>query len=43
MGKVQLNKDLSKEDVENIYAFLNSLTGNLSKDIITVPILPPSN
>ncbi len=43
MGKVQLGKDLSKEDVEDIYAFLKSLTGTLSDDIKTIPILPSKN
>ena len=43
MGKIQLGKNLSKEDVEDIFAFLKSLTGELSKDIITVPILPSKN
>ncbi len=40
MGKVQLGKELSKEDIDDIYAFLNSLTGQLSQDIKTLPILP---
>ena len=40
MGKVQLGKDLSKTQVEDIEAFLKSLTGKLSQDIITLPIMP---
>jgi cytochrome c peroxidase len=40
MGKVQLGKDLSKQQVEDIEAFLKSLTGTLSEDMITVPIMP---
>lgn len=33
MGKLQLNKDLSDEDLNAIVAFLNSLTGELPSDI----------
>jgi len=40
MGKVQLGKDLSKQQVEDIEAFLKSLTGDLSQDMKTVPIMP---
>ena len=40
MGKVQLGKDLSKQQVEDIEAFLKSLTGDLSEDMKTVPIMP---
>jgi len=40
MGKVQLGKDLSEEDLSDIYSFLTSLNGKLSEDIITVPLLP---
>lgn len=29
MGKAQLNKDLSAEEVNNIVAFLHSLTGKI--------------
>jgi len=43
MGKVQLGKNLSQEDIDDIYSFLKSLTGKLSKDVITVPILPGLN
>ena len=43
MAKVQLGKDLSKEDIEDIYAFLKSLTGELSEDIKTIPVLPSYN
>jgi len=38
MAKVQLNKDLSDEEVTNIVAFLNTLTGELPKQ--TMPHLP---
>lgn len=40
MGKVQLGRDLSKQDVDAIVAFLDSLTGRLPKDFETVPELP---
>ena len=38
MAKVQLDKDLSKEDVADIVAFLNGLTGEFPKQ--TMPVLP---
>lgn len=41
MGKVQLNKDLSEKEIDNIVAFLKTLTGD--QPIIKLPILPPSN
>ena len=37
MGKVQLGKDLSKQDVDAIVSFLGSLTGRLPKNFETVP------
>jgi cytochrome c peroxidase len=40
MAKIQLGKELSKQQVEDIDAFLNSLTGKMSEDIVTVPVLP---
>lgn len=40
MARVQLGKQLSDADVEDIVAFLNSLTGPLPKDFATAPILP---
>lgn len=43
MAKVQLGVDLSQEETESIYLFLQSLTGKLSQDIVTVPILPETN
>jgi cytochrome c peroxidase len=42
MGKVQLGKELSRQDVDAITTFLGSLTGRLPKDYVTVPELPPS-
>jgi cytochrome c peroxidase len=38
MGKVQLNKDLTPEQVNDIVAFLGSLTGEFPK--IEMPRLP---
>jgi cytochrome c peroxidase len=43
MGKVQLGKDLSKEEVEDIYAFLKSLTGKIPEDALKVPLLPSTD
>ncbi|UCN00192.1 c-type cytochrome [Sulfurimonas sp. SWIR-19] len=43
MAKVQLGVDLSQEETQSIYLFLQSLTGKLSQDIVTVPILPETN
>ncbi len=40
MGKIQLGKDLSETQIKYIEAFLKSLTGELSKEILTVPIMP---
>ncbi len=40
MGKVQLGKDISKEELGNIAAFLKSLTGNIPEDALKLPILP---
>jgi cytochrome c peroxidase len=40
MGKLQLNKDLSKEEIDDIVAFLDGLTGQFPKQ--TMPTLPPT-
>jgi cytochrome c peroxidase len=40
MGKLQLNKDLSKEEIADIVAFLEGLTGQFPKQ--TMPTLPPT-
>ncbi|MGZ3938630.1 MAG: cytochrome-c peroxidase [Flavisolibacter sp.] len=37
MGKVQLNKNLSEDEVSNIKAFLKSLTGDVSAEAKTIP------
>ena len=42
MGKAQLGKDLSKEDTDNIVAFLKTLSGNVSDSARTMPELPLS-
>ncbi len=40
MAKVQLNKDLSKDEIKKIVSFLGSLTGTMSQYALTVPVLP---
>ncbi len=40
MGKIQLGKDLTKEQISNIVAFLHSLTGKIPDNALTVPVLP---
>ncbi|HEY1078539.1 MAG TPA: hypothetical protein VGE46_00510, partial [Bdellovibrio sp.] len=40
MGKLQLNKDLSDEQVDSIKAFLESLTGDLPKIFREAPVVP---
>ena len=40
MGKIQLGKDLPKEQVQDIVAFLHALTGKIPEDVMTVPVLP---
>jgi len=40
MGKLQLNKDLTDEQVASINAFLESLTGELPKSFREAPTLP---
>ncbi|HAM49801.1 MAG TPA: cytochrome-c peroxidase [Nitrospiraceae bacterium] len=43
MGKIQLGKDLTKEQKGSILSFLTSLTGTIPEDALKVPILPPSD
>ncbi|MBX7148322.1 cytochrome-c peroxidase [bacterium] len=43
MGKHQLGKDLSGDDVASIITFLNTLTGKLPTTYIEEPVLPPSS
>jgi len=40
MARVQLGRKLSDEDVHDLVAFLESLTGTLPKDFVEAPILP---
>ncbi len=40
MAKVQLGKDLTTEQVQDIVAFLHALTGKIPDDALTVPVLP---
>ncbi len=40
MGKIQLGKDLSKEQIQDIVSFLHALTGKIPEDVMTVPVLP---
>jgi cytochrome c peroxidase len=42
MGKVQLAKDLTKAQVEDILIFLTTLTGNIPETILQIPLLPAS-
>jgi len=42
MGKVQLGVDLTDRDVDEIVAFLGSLTGKLPENFATAPVLPPA-
>ena len=42
MGKVQLAKDLSKTQVEDILSFLRVLTGSIPEKDLQIPILPAS-
>jgi cytochrome c peroxidase len=40
MAKVQLGRELTKEQVSDVTAFLKSLTGTIPEDILKVPVLP---
>jgi len=40
MGKLQLGKDLSQQEIDDIVAFLNALTGPFPKQ--PMPVLPPT-
>ena len=42
MGKVQLGRDLSADDIADIKAFLESLTGEVPQQFASVPSLPPA-
>lgn len=41
MATVQLDRTLSDQEVEDVVAFLNSLTGELPENFSTVPVMPP--
>jgi cytochrome c peroxidase len=43
MASLQLGRELSDADAESIATFLGSLTGDLPKDYIQEPQLPPSS
>lgn len=43
MGKIQLGKDLTKEQKESILDFLASLTGTIPDDALKIPVLPPGD
>jgi cytochrome c peroxidase len=40
MAKIQLAKDLTKEQAADIVAFLSSLTGKIPEAVLKVPVLP---
>lgn len=40
MGKIQLGRDLTQPQIEDIVAFLKSLTGKIPEDALKVPLLP---
>lgn len=40
MGKIQLGKDLPREQIQDIVSFLHSLTGNIPEEVLIVPVLP---
>ncbi len=42
MGETQLGINLSEKEVNSIARFLESLTGEIPKEALTMPVLPPS-
>ncbi len=42
IAKTQLNKDLSDEDLDLITAWMQSLTGEIPKEALQLPVLPPA-
>ena len=40
MGKTQLNRELTRGEIEEIVAFLKSLTGTIPEEALTIPLLP---
>jgi cytochrome c peroxidase len=43
MAKIQLAKDLAKEQAADITAFLASLTGKIPDSALKIPLLPPAD
>jgi hypothetical protein len=43
MSKVQLGKDITAGQADSIVDFMKSLTGEMPKDVLTVPVLPALN
>jgi cytochrome c peroxidase len=43
MAKIQLAKDLTKEQAADIVAFLSSLTGKIPEAALKVPTLPSAD
>ena len=43
MGQAQLGKDLPQEEVDNIVAFLHTLSGSVPESARTMPELPLSS
>jgi len=43
MGKIQLGRELSNEELEDVDAFLKSLTGRIPDDALLIPLLPSTN
>ena len=43
MAKVQLGKELSKEDLTKVVAFLKALDGKIPEHALKLPVLPPSS
>lgn len=42
MGQTQLGKELNAQEISQLVAFLESLTGDIPKDALTLPVLPAS-
>lgn len=40
MGKVQLGRDLTRSQIEDIVLFLRCLTGSIPEDTFRIPLLP---
>jgi len=43
MGETQLGITLTKEEIDKIVAFLDSLTGKIPEHALKLPVLPPSS